>query len=144
MLIIRKVLDESLHKILCEKCDAQNGINYLSYFAGESEDYGETISKYLGFLQFTIKGSHAEIMNISSLPGVFDNEAIIILSRTAMEFIYSKCHISELLIKEGSAESILIDVLGFKPYPAAPDYFSIDLEKFYNSPCEYERAHTDI
>ena len=61
---------------------------------------------------------------------------MILISRTAMEFLNAACGIRYLRIEKGAAEEILIKTLGFQKREDQ-DVYDIDLDAFYESPCDY-------
>ena len=136
MLIIRKVLDRALQKDLCEGCGVRYLENAMAYYAVESDDPNGTNAKNLALLQFTIGPGGAKFENITAFPDVNDPEAMILISRTAMEFLNAACRIEHLQIEKGAAEEILIKTLGFKKREGL-DVYDINLEEFYRSPCDY-------
>ena len=73
-------------------------------------------------------------MNIAAFPGINDPEAMILISRTAMNFLNESCGIRYLRIEKDAAEEILIKTLGFKKR-ADCDVYDIDLDAFYASHC---------
>lgn len=143
MLIIRKIYDRDVQKRLCNECGIKYLDNAMAYHAIESDNPSEEYGKELALLQFTIGPGGAKFENITAFPGVSDPEAMILISRTAMEFLNAGCKIRYLRIEAGAAEEILIKTLGFKKR-ADQDVYDIDLDKFYQSPCDYLAENQNI
>lgn len=130
MLYIRPIMDKTLQKELCERSGAIYNEDFFAYFASESADCGETIDRYLGILQFSINKS-AKLETITQMPGIDDEEAMIIMARAAMSFIYRDCGIERLYVSE-RIDFELAEKLGFDKSNGV-----MDLESFFKSPCQY-------
>lgn len=136
MLIIKKVLDFDLKEKLCNLCGVSHFENSMAYYAVESETPDAEDFEILAFLQFSMVKDCVYINNITPMPGVNDNEALIILSRTAMEFIHHRLKVDTLKIEENPyTMDILIRTLGFRKNEQ--NVYTIDLKRFFAAPCEF-------
>ena len=136
MLIIKKVLDLDLKNELCERCEVPNYENSMAYLAIESETVEALEYTELALLQFSLKGSIAYINQITTFPGIVDNEALIIMSRAAMEFMHRRMGINTLKYEDNPyTMEILIKTLGFRR--DNDGVYSIDLAKFFEEPCKF-------
>jgi len=137
MLIIRKVLDYNLKEELCKECGVPNYENSMAYLAIESATPEAYEYEKLALLQFSLKNGCAYINQITTFPNIVDNEALIIMSRAAMEFIYRSIGISILKIEDNPyTMEILIEVLGFRRDSSG--VYTIDLAKFFEEPCKFD------
>ena len=136
MLIIRKVLDYNLKEELCKECCVPSYENSMAYLAIESDTPEAYEYEKLALLQFSLKGTVAYISQITTFPNIVDNEALIIMSRAAMEFIYRAMGFNILKIEDNPyTMKILIETLGFRRDENG--VYSIDLAKFFEEPCKF-------
>ena len=125
-------MDKSLQKCLCDKSGVVYNEDFMAYFAAESEDCGETIKQFLGILQFSIE-KEPRIESISQMPGVDDEEAMIIMGRAVMSFLYRDCGFTILRCADRLDEALLKKI-GFREVNGEK---IIDLARFFESPCHY-------
>jgi len=108
--------------------------NTYAFFAGEmAEDY-RTVTALIGLCQFTYDPQLAVIKSLAYAPRSEKDEAVFILARTVMNFVY-RAEIPEIAIEPDAAPAELIKSLGFREHDGV---LKIDLKKFYRSPCHYE------
>ena len=107
--------------------------NTYAFFAGELDERGQTITSLIGMCQFTYAPEKAVIKSIAYAPGCERDEAVFILVRTVMNFIY-RAEIPVISIEESAASMDFIKSLGFREKDGE---WQIDLKKFYRSPCHY-------
>ncbi len=138
MLIIRKILDKDFQKELCGMCSAEYNPAYFAYMAadGHTENSGAVIDSYIGILQFTMDGGGGYINTLKPVLGVDDDEALIIMERAVMEYMYTG-ELPYVYIDEDACDGTLIDKMGFRKNEHGE--YCIDLEKFYESPCGYNK-----
>ena len=134
MLIIKPVTDKEEQRRLCDKCGEKYEEHLMAYRAVEGEPGEEENGTLLGICQLSLKDGENEIKSLSYAPGTRDEEAMIIMARAAMSFMY-RCGIKEAAISPGTDPG-LIRALGFRERDGG---FFIDLEEFYKSPCSYNR-----
>lgn len=134
MLVIRPIQDKEYQKELCEKANIEYFQGSMAYVAGLSDDLGDSLSTEIGVLQFDIKGDFAELMPTASLPGIDDTEAMIIMERAAITFIYRNLGIKKLVAKTENTSEELIKAFGI---PEKDGHYEIDLELFFKSPCHF-------
>ena len=91
MLIIRRILDKTLQEALCKDCGVEYNSRAFAYCAGEGKIEGsETIIlSYIGILQFTMDDEGGYINALSTVKGISDDEALMIMTRAAMEYMDS-------------------------------------------------------
>ena len=108
--------------------------NTYAFFAGEMADDYATVTSLIGMCQFTFDPQLAVIKSIAYAPECEKDEAVIILVRTVMNFMY-RAEIPEVAIEPDAAPAEFIRSLGFRERDGV---LKIDLKKFYRSPCHYE------
>ena len=107
--------------------------NTYAFFAGELDEDAATITSLIGMCQFTFDPDRSVIKSIAYAPGCENDEAVIIMIRTVMNFVY-RAEIPVISIDEGAADAEYIKSLGFREKDGE---MQIDLKKFYRSPCHY-------
>lgn len=124
MLTVLPIQSKDEQKNLCEIC----GVEFIpNAFAYNASDEG-----FIGICQFIFEKDCGYIKNLSYAPGVDDTEAMIIMLRAAMSFMY-RCGIDNCYIsKEGTTETLL-KLSGFRVNDAGQ--YHISLNWFYNTPC---------
>lgn len=108
--------------------------NTYAFFAGELSEDATTITSIIGMCQFTLDPENSIIRSIAYAPGCENDEAVFILVRTVMNFIF-RADIPVVSITEAAAPIEFIKSLGFRQNESCE--WQIDLKKFYRSPCHY-------
>ncbi len=134
MFVIRPVSDKSIQEELCAHC----GVPYLpadfAYFAADLNDDGTKLLGILGICQFALGEDCGIIHHLTPAPGTFDEEVMIIMARTAMEFVH-RCEGKTMLLAEGACDTAFGEKVGFR---LEDGEYKIDLVEFYKSPCHYQ------
>lgn len=126
MLTVIPIQDKNTQRELLELC----GIDFdIDAFAYKAEDGG-----FLGAIQFKFVDGIGEISGFNYAPGTKDNEAMIIMLRTAMNFMF-RCGIKSSTLNVATSSEELIKLSGYSRL--TDNIYSIDLEKFYISPCHF-------
>ena len=86
---------------------------------------------FIGICQFYFKDDNGYIENLTYAPNVSDWEAMIIMLRASMSFMY-RCGI-KLVYLSGSTDEELIKRSGFLKNDKSE--FFIDVQKFYGGSC---------
>ena len=126
MLSVLPIQDKNIQKELCELCDIEFDTDSFAYRADDGI--------FLGVCQFKFSDGCGYINGLKYAPGTLDNEAMIIMLRTAMNFMH-RCGIKKSAFSESSISSELIPLSSYKK--GEDNIYSIDLDKFYISPCHY-------
>ena len=134
MLIIKPVADKEDQRRLCEICGTKYEDHLLAYRAVEGAPGEEENGVLLGLCQISLKNGENKIKTLAYAPGTHDEEAMIIMARAAMSFMY-RCEIKKVTISSDT-DPDLIRSLGFRDQDGE---FVIDLEEFYKSPCSYNK-----
>ena len=124
MLTVLPIQTKDEQKELCELC----GADFLeNAFAYRADDNG-----FIGICQFTFENNAGYIKNLSYAPNVVDNEAMIIMLRAAMSFMF-RCGLVDSYMENDATTDVLLRVSGYKKNEDGKYY--VDLDKFYNTPC---------
>ncbi len=128
-----KELQEQISKLLgCEYHP-----DTYAFFAGELDDDCTTVTSVIAMCQFTYAPDKAVIKTLSFPKECEKDEAVIILVRTVMNFIY-RAEIPTIFFEKTACSEEFIRSLGFREKDGE---YSIDLKKFYRSPCHYEESN---
>ena len=126
MLTVLPIQSKDEQRELCEIC----GVEFLeNAFAYRADDGG-----FIGICQFIFDNNCGYIKNLSYAPNVEDNEAMIIMLRAAMSFMF-RCGLTDSYIEENATTPTLLRVSGYKLNDESKYY--LDLDKFYNTPCSH-------
>ena len=125
MLEIKPVQTKEEQKKICGACGVAFDPDCFAYSAFED---GE---KLLGVSQFRIFGDCGIIYDLSNAAGTDDLEALIIMGKTALNFIDS-CKIKDVIIKTENKD--LPEILGFKQDENG--VYKINLKGYFISPCK--------
>ena len=107
--------------------------NTYAFFAGEMAEDFTTVTALIAMCQFSYAPDEAVIRSVAFAPGSEEDEAVFILVRTVMNFVY-RADIPLISIDKDAAPEAFIRSLGFRETDGK---LSIDLKKFYRSPCHY-------
>ena len=126
MLSVLPIQDKNIQKELCELCDIAYSETSFAYRADDGV--------FLGVCQFYFTDGCGVINGFKTAPGTSDDEAMIIMLRAAMNFMH-RCGIKSSYFELDASVQHLIDISGYKK--SENGLYSIDLDKFYISPCHY-------
>ena len=113
MFVIRPVDNKEIQEELCGACQCAYLAEDFAYFAADLSEDG-------------------------SFPGTFDEEVMIIMIRTAMEFVH-RCGCSTMILAEGACDPAFGEKIGFRMQDGQ---YQIDLVEFYKSPCHFQAKLT--
>ncbi len=133
MFEVQPVRSRELQREIADALSCQFYEKTYAFFAGEMSDDYTTVTSIIGLCQFTYSTEKSIIKSIAYAPGCEKDEAVFILVRTVMNFIY-RAEISIICIEESAASMEFIKMLGFRQVNGI---WQIDLKKFYRSPCHY-------
>lgn len=126
MLTVLPIQDKNTQNELCQLCSASYDEFSFAYRADDGV--------FLGICQFCFDHDCGIINAFKCAPNTSDDEAMIIMLRTAMNFMH-RCGLKKSVFSVDSSTEHLISISGFSPNENG--VFSIDLDKFYISPCHY-------
>ena len=122
MFKIKAVEDKREQEQVCSICGVEYLHETLAFAAYDIDDSDGDISGVIAVCQFSISGGNAEIHGLDSAPGRSEDEAVIILGFTVLDFFrrcgfeYAKANLSDRYA----------GVLGLKK---TADCFIVDLTK---------------
>jgi len=109
--------------------------NTYAFYAGETNEDGTEITAVIGLCQFEFSPDKAKIVSIASPNNDMTDEAVFIMVRTVMNYCY-RADIPTIVADDNAADEEYIKTLGFRKDGGE---WSIDLKKFYRSPCHYNK-----
>ncbi|MBQ7788758.1 MAG: hypothetical protein IJ398_03795 [Clostridia bacterium] len=124
MLTVLPIQSKDEQRELCQICGVEYNADAFAYKADDGD--------FIGVCQFTFKNDCGYIENLSYAPNMDDWEAMIIMLRATMSFMY-RCGLKSSIIKEGATTDRLLKMSGYIKNENG-DYF-LDIYKFYNSSC---------
>ena len=134
MFTVKPVRDKELQEALAKVFGCEYHPDCYAFLAGNSDD-GETLTSLLGFSQFVMHGDRdAVIKNVTPAPNYYDEEVMIIMVRTLMNFVY-RAGIPVIYLSNTACDEESAKKFGFRK--GDDSRWSIDLKKFYISPCHY-------
>ena len=123
MLTVLPIQSKDTQKELCTFC----GVDFIENAFAYRADDGE----FIGICQFYFKENNGYIKNLTYAPNVNDWEAMIIMLRASMSFMY-RCGI-ELVYLDNCTNEDLINRSGFLKDEKGNYY--INVQKFYGGSC---------
>lgn len=133
MLIIKPIQDKTLQEKFCALCNIPYRADMLAYFAADGDDETLEPIRLLGICQFSAGGT---ISDLAPVPGVDDEEALQIMAKATMSFIY-RCGCKLVSLSPNACADTLAWKLGFQKDTGGT--FSADLEKIYASSCHCQQ-----
>ncbi len=133
MLAVKPIPDAALSRELCEMCGVGYDPAAFLYMASDVEPDLSRINRVIGICTFVISGDRREIVSIAQSPGVDDIEAMIIMVRAVMNFMY-RCEVERVTLSDSAASDGMAERLGFTLHDGR---YSIDLNEFYKAPCKF-------
>ena len=127
MLKVLPIQSKDVQKELCELCNATYYVNSFAYRADD-----ET---FIGICQFSFSNNNGYINALKYAPSIVDWEAMIIMLRAAMNFMF-RCGLKYCFFEnDACTDSELLAKSGFLKDEAGKYY--IDLVKFYTGSCHH-------
>ena len=123
MLTVLPIQSKDTQKELCEICGVTYNENAFAYRADDGD--------FIGICQFYFNDNKGYIDSLTYAPDVSDWEAMIIMLRAAMSFMY-RCGIG-LVYLSSSTDEDLLKRSGFLKNTDGVYY--IDVKKFYGGSC---------
>ena len=128
MLTVKPIQTKEEQKELAAICNVKFDHSSFAYRADEDDGL-------IGICQFAFENNMGYIKNLAYAPARNDTEAMIIMLRTAMNFMF-RCGIERSCIMAGATSEQLASLSGYKKGEDGNLY--IDLKLFYDSPCKYQ------
>lgn len=133
MLAVKPVMDAALAKELCELCAVPYKADSYTYFAADVNEDATKINHIIGVCTCRMKGNVNELEAVCAAPGVDDEEALIIMARTVMNFMY-RCEVKRVTLDRRYTDAELAKKLGFS---TDGEELALDLVEFYKAPCKF-------
>ena len=133
MFQVQPVRDRAVQAKLASLLGCEYFDKSYAFFAGELSDDCTTINALIALCQFTLDAEKSVIHSVAFAPGCEDDEAVFILVRTVMNYVY-RAEIPYIAIDASACSADFIKKLGFREVGGE---YVIDLKKFYLSPCHY-------
>lgn len=134
MLAIKPIYDQELSKELCSLCGVEFKSDSYAYFAADVSDDAARINHIIGVCTFRMKGDDNIIESLCSAPGVCDDEALMIMARAVMNFMY-RAGVENVRLAMRATDESIAEALGFR----SEENMTIKLPEFYKSPCRYTK-----
>ena len=133
MLAVKPVQDLGIANELCALCGVPYKADSYTYFAADVNEDGTKINHIIGVCTLRMKGDINEIESLMPAPGVEDEEAMLIMARTVMNFMY-RCEVKSITLADGYISPELTRKLGFS---LKDGKYGINLVEFYKAPCKF-------
>ena len=130
MLLIRPVQTPEEQKTLCERCGVPYRPGVLCYKAFEGTADEER--SLLGVCQFD-PGNPGLFYDLSSPPGVSDDDALFIMGRQALNFMELCGTETAVIPTDGTVSAVWAKKIGFTEQN---DSMRFSLKGFFESPCK--------
>lgn len=130
MFVVRAIQKKNIQKTICEEVGATYYENALAFFAADLKENKTDIDSYISICQFYLNGD-GEIISFSAANGRENDEAVIVMLRTVMSFMH-RCGVKNAYFAKNSTSEFWLKKSGFI---STDGVYSIDLDKFYTSPC---------
>lgn len=135
MFAVKPLQDKSVQSQLCSLLDTEYIPDSLAYFAADLEDDGTAIKGIIGILQFSMNDEEGEILTLIPAPGKEDDEAMIIMERACMSFMW-RSGMKRMIMKESAGPEAVLSRSGL---PQKDGVYTVDLDVFFSSPCHYNK-----
>ena len=133
MLAVKPVTDIDIAREICDFCKIPFNADDFTYFAADVNEDATKLNYIIGVCTFKMKGNINRIEYLKEADGINDEEAMIIMARTVMNFMY-RCQVIDVQINDNNVSSEFIKKLGFQK---TDESYTINLPDFYKSPCSY-------
>ena len=134
MFEVMPVRSPELQKELCETLGKTHADGTFAYYAAEMEDDLTTVKYPIAVLEFALSSEKAVIKTLGIREGSEKDEAVTVLVRAVMSWV-NKAEVAQIEFDDGAADEELIRSFSFRRNDGGR--WSVDLGKFYRSPCHY-------
>ncbi len=132
MFVVRAIQDKTFQKQICSIVKAEYKENALAYYAADLKEDGVEIDEFISICQFYLKGD-GEIVDLTSAVGRDEDEAVIVMLRAVMSFMH-RCGAKFASFSQDATSEWWLKKSGFLCQNGT---YTMDLEKFYTSPCKF-------
>lgn len=134
MFLIKPIRKIDIQKVICSFVGCEFIPGTLAYYAAELKEDKSEIDHYIGICQF-IPGETSRILTLFPAQGCEEDEAILILCRTVMSFL-ARAGSKHLIIPDNAGPESVLRLTGLKK---TENGYTVDLQKFYEAPCKYNK-----
>lgn len=135
MFAVKPLEDKNVQKELCALLKTEYKSDSLAYFAADLNEDGTAILGIIGILQFKMSDDSAEILTLIPADGKENDEAMIIMERAAMSFMW-RSGIKTMIMKETAGPETVLSRSGL---PKKNGEYFVDLGVFFDSPCHFNK-----
>ncbi len=135
MFAVRPLQDKDVQKELCELLGTEFIPDSLAYFAADLDQKTFDLLGIIGILQFRMGEKEAEILTLVPSVGKEEDEAMIIMERTAMSFMH-RSGIKKMTMSENAGPDSVLSRSGL---PKKDGVYFVDLDVFFASPCHFNK-----
>lgn len=128
MLTVKPIQSKGEQAHISSLCGAVYDENAFAYRADENDGL-------IGICQFYFSDGVGYIKSLSYADGRDDSEAMIIMLRAAMNFMF-RCGIEKSILCNGATTTELEKLSGYRKNENGQ--LCIDLKLFFDSPCKYQ------
>ena len=130
MFVVRAIQDKKLQNDISKELGSDFYENALAFYAADLKEDKSTIDSYISICQFYLNGD-GEIICLQVADGREDDEAVIVMLRTVMNFMY-RCGVKKAHFTENSTDDYWLKKSGFSNNKGV---YEIDLVEFYSAHC---------
>ncbi|MBE6715087.1 MAG: hypothetical protein E7575_07420 [Ruminococcaceae bacterium] len=134
MFAVKPLQDKELQSELCTLLNTPYLANCFAHFAVDLNEDGTKIEAIIGICQFSL-GETAEIFTLVPFPGKENDEAMIIMERAVMNFMW-RSGSKSFVMKESAGPEELLKRSGL---PKKDGTYFVDLDLFFKSPCSFNK-----
>ena len=135
MFAVKPLQDRSVQMELCQALETEYIENSLAYFAADLNEDGSAITGIIGILQFKMNEENGEILTLVPATGKEDDEAMIIMLRACMSFMW-RSGIKLMTMNSLAGPDAVLSRSGL---PKKDGIYFVDLDKFFHSPCHFNK-----
>ena len=134
MFEVQPIRSQELQAAVAEKLGGKYLDGTFAFYAAELEDDFTNVKYPIALLQFTFTSEKAVIKSLDIREGSEKDEAVTVLVRAVMSWV-NRAEVPYIEFDDGAADEDYIRSVSFRRNENGR--WSVDLEKFYRSPCHY-------
>lgn len=136
MFAVKPLQDKEIQKELCSLLKTPYIADSFAYFAADLQDDGSAILGIIGILQFRMTDDTGEILTLVPANGKEADEAMIIMERTCMSFMW-RSGMKKMIMKASAGPDAVLSRSGL---PEKDGVYYVDLDLFFKSPCHFNKS----